>query len=249
MAPKKKRKRGGDDTRVAEAMIGVSPEEEDARVLAESLPEYIAAPLMRATTPLKRLDGTSEAQLPDLLNMYARHQLILRLRAQGMQPDRIARSVGVSKTVVDLVVRNWYQTRAGQLRSESLDQFALLMAEGYLEDIDKLTEVIISTRHPTALIGAIKARQEARQKYIDLLIDVGYLQRTPQQVNVHHDGIPENGDTNVMVVLSTEDLKSASLAFLRQKREARGEQPDDEADQRLANLIVSADDPSIPSPE
>lgn len=232
-------------SRVDAALKTFDPELADAEALRKVLPDQLADALMRAIKPLGTDVEKNEAiRDKPLLSMHARHSLIIKLRAQGMLPERIARAVGVTRATVDNVVKRWYAEYADKLRQEDMDQFVLLLADGYLEDIDKLTEIVQTTRHPNAIIGAIRARQEARQKYVDVLADFGFLSR--KAVEVHVDNADEFGpstQTNNMFFMRPEDIAAASMEFLRAKRIAQGRDENFAEDDRLSHLIVAEDRP------
>jgi len=217
-----------------------TPEEEDAQELADQLDPEIRIALSVAKKELAGSVGQI-AQVSPLLNIAARHSLIIRLRAQGMHPERIARAVGVTRRTVDKTVQGYFKRAEIDIRNQSMDQFVLLMAEGYLEDIDRLTEVIANSRHAGGIVGAIRARQEARQKYVDLLADFGFLNRKPTEVHVSGDNINVDARQQVLVV-DADAFKQYTKEILRQKREKNGEPENDEADERIAGLVVSGDE-------
>lgn len=230
-------------SRAESALEKVSSELSDARELVGQIGPDIAAAL-NSDKPLVRKGGATEVFDASELNIQARHQLIIRLRAQGMHQARIARAVGVTERTVYNVVKDWYAKYAERIKQEDMDQFVLMLADGYLEDIDKLSDVIdqaSSRGFAPAIVGAIKARQDARQKYVDILVDFGFLRRRAVEIDVNHQNA---GDQyNQVVVISPQDMKAASMAFLKQKRLARGQELDEDADDRLSTLVVASTSP------
>lgn len=224
---------------VGSELVLMDPELEEAVELEASLDPELAAALKRASSTLKGEAGET-ASRSDVLNLQVRHQLIIRLKAQGMMEDRIARAVGVTKRTVQRVVENYWKLRRIELDQQDMDNFVLLIAEGYLEDIDRLTDIVRSSSHVSAVVGAIKTRQEARQKYVDLLADFGFLKRRPTEVEVKIDG----ADTNILVI-DPEMFKVYTKDLLAQKRLARGELSDDDADERIADFVVGFKDEDV----
>lgn len=229
--------------------VQLDPEQEDAHELVNSLPPELQEAL-NSSKALKKNGGELVGLTDAKANIHARHQLIVRLRAQGMHTTRIARAVGVTERTIRNVIKHHYAKVAEDLKNENFDQFILMLADGYLEDIDRLTDLIESMprQFGPALVGAIKMRQESRQKYIDILADFGFLKRTPIEVDVHHSGTPQVQQQ--VVVLSPDDLKAASMEFLRTKRRLLGEQPNvdtDRADEKRSALVVGAYGPDNPA--
>jgi hypothetical protein len=218
-----------------------TPEQEESEELERELDPGLLKALQRATTDLPG-GLVPVRQATDRVNVKARHDMIVRLRAQGMHPDRIARAVGVTRTTVNGVIREYFERKEVELRTSRMDQFILLMAEGYLEDIDRLTDVIISTKNPSAVVSAIRARQEARQKYVDILADFGFITRAATDVHVTGDGVSIDARTQNVIVVSEDQLKSITKDILAEKRKIKGEQPDEDHDNRIADLVVYADD-------
>jgi len=220
-----------------------SPEEEDAHALIQVLDPELQEKLAAAIRDLPGDQGKA-AKISRLMNIQVRHQAIVRLFAQGMHPDRIARSVGVSRSTVDSVVKGYLRRRKDEYQSTDMDTLILLMAEGYLEDIDKLTDVISNSRNGPAVVGAVNARQMARQKYIDLLADFGFVKRAA--VETPDAG---KGDTyNQYVVVDAATVQEVTRNMLRAKRHIRGLPPDEQADNRLSSLVVRDDDNVIADP-
>lgn len=223
-----------------------TPEEDDARALMEVLPPEVAQKLAAAVRDLPG-DSGQLAKINRLMNVHMRHQAIVRLKAQGMHPERIARAVGVSRLTVDQVCNNYFKRRQVELESENFDQFIMIMAEGYLEDIDRLTDVIQSSRHSQSVVGAINARQMARQKYIDLLADFGFLKRAPKEQIIQHEGLPGQGDVyNQYVVVDPDTVRELTRNMLRAKRQMNGLPQNPEDEDRLASLVVQ--DEKVPEP-
>ena len=229
------------------------PALDDAKTLRAILPDEVADALLAAQGGAiekdQRLIDAGAMDQP-LISMQARHDAIIRLRAQGMHPIRIASAVGVTRRTVENVVKNWYEKHAKELKELDLDEFVLMLADGYLEDIDRLTDIIAAwsgQRAPMglAVMSAIKIRQETRQKYIDLLAEFGFLKRKALEVDVTVQG---GGDTyNQMIFLRPEDIRAASMEFLAMKREARGEPRDALTDESISDLIVASDSPEHPA--
>lgn len=241
-----------DDARLEQAVRTFSepaatPEEEDARALIAVLPPDIQTKLAAAVRDLPG-DSGQLAKINRVMNINMRHQAIVRLKAQGMHPERIARAVGVSRWTVDEVCKNYFKRRQVELEGENFDQFIMIMAEGYLEDIDRLTDVVQSSRHGAAVVGAINARQMARQKYIDLLADFGFLHRAPKEQVIQHEGLPGAGDTyNQFVVVDPDTVRELTRNMLRAKRQMNGIPQNPEDDNRLASLVVQDEKEPEPS--
>lgn len=226
---------------VGAELLLIDPELEEARELEASLDPELSTALKRAHSSLKGEAGET-ASRSDVLNMQVRHQLIIRLKAQGMMEDRIARAVGVTKRTVQRIVENYWKQRRIELDQQDMDNFVLLMAEGYLEDIDRLTDLVRSSSHASAIVGAIKARQDARQKYVNLLADFGFLKRKPTEIDITVEGM---GDTNILVI-DAQLMKAYTRDLLAEKRLGMGETIDDDSDERIADFVVGYADPDLP---
>jgi hypothetical protein len=92
------------------------------------------------------------------------------------------------------------------------------------------------------VVGAIKARQEARQKYVDLLADFGFIARKPTEVHVTGDGTNVDARTQNVIVVDAATLKGLAKDMLAKKRIMHGQPPDEKDDDRIAELVVHADD-------
>jgi len=230
---------------VAEQMVPYNPEQEDAQALIDSLDLVIRAALEKAVLGGKNLPTAigGNAPLNTVLNMQARHDLVVRLRAQGMHPTRIARQLGLSLNTVNAIISQYFKRKEQELRSQRMDEFILLMAEGYQEDMDRLSDVVNMSKNTSAVVGAIKARQEARQKYIDLLADFGFIVRKPTEVHVTGDGTQVDARTQNLIMVSDEQMKEITHRLLEEKRKEKDPNaPEGEEDNRMKNLVVSAND-------
>lgn len=219
-----------------------SPDMIDALELQERLGEDLVTALAKSAKSLPPGEQFEAAKGNELLSMQARHDLIIRLRAQGMHTSRISSALGVTRRTVENVVHNYFSHKEKELRNQRMDEFVLLMAEGYLEDIDRLTDIIQRSTHSAAVVGAIKARQEARVKYIDLLADFGFINRKPTEVHVSGDGTTIDARTQNVIVVDTDTLKRLTKQVLAEKRQVKGQPENDVEDERLADLVVYADD-------
>ena len=226
-------------------MAVMDPELEDAQRLNDELPPDLAAALARAKSTLPGEAGQA-ALSNDLMNVQVRHQLIIRLRAQGMLEDRIARAVGVSLRTVQRVVTGYWQKKREELNQQDLDNLVLLIAEGYLEDVDRLTDVVRKSSHASAIVGAIKARQEARQKYVDLLADFGFLKRKAHEVDVNVSGMETNQN---VIVVNQDVLRRYADDLLDEKRMLKVGGADAPIDEDLEDFVVinESDGQSDPS--
>lgn len=246
--PKRKRRmqsRPSIEKRIAEATRTVAtPEVRDALELTSMLDADLVRELAQTIKELPPGAQYDEARGNELLSVQARHDLIVRLRAQGMHPSRIARSIGVTTQTVTKVVTRYFSRKEQDLRSQRMDEFILLMAEGYLEDIDRLSDIISRSSHVAAIVGAIKARQEARQKYVDLLADFGFIARKPTEVHVSGDGTIVDARTQNVIVVDADTLKSLAKDMLAKRRLQQGEPSNDSEDARIADLVVYANDPT-----
>lgn len=233
------------DKRIAEATRTVqTPEVRDALELTSMLDTDLVRELAQTIKELPPGAQYDEARGNELLSVQARHDLIVRLRAQGMNPTRIARAVGVTSNTVTKVVNRYFSRKEAELRTQRMDEFILLMAEGYLEDIDRLSDIISRSSHVAAVVGAIKARQEARQKYVDLLADFGFIARKPTEVHVSGDGTTIDARTQNVIVVDADTLKGLAKEMLAKKRQMHGEAPNESEDARIADLVVYANDPN-----
>lgn len=246
--PKRKRRmqsRPSMDKRIAEAGRTVqSPEVRDALELTSRLDAELVRELAQTIKELPPGAQYDEARGNELLSVQARHDLIVRLSAQGMNITRIARAVGVTTNTVLRVKNNYFSRKEAELRTQRMDEFILLMAEGYLEDIDRLSDIISRSSHVAAVVGAIKARQEARQKYVDLLADFGFIARKPTEVHVTGDGTTIDARTQNVIVVDADTLKGIAKEMLAKKRVMNGETPNESEDARIADLVVYSNDPN-----
>ena len=231
------------ERRIKEATLTVqTPEVRDALELTSFLDSDLVRELAQTAKELPPGAQYDDARGNELLSIQARHDLIVRLRAQGMHPTRIARAVGVTTVTVKNVVARYFSRKEQDLRSQRMDEFILLMAEGYLEDIDRLSDIISRSSHVAAVVGAIKARQEARQKYVDLLADFGFIARKPTEVHVTGDGTTVDARTQNVIVVDAETLKGMAKEMLAKRRITQGDVQHDSEDARIADLVVYAND-------
>jgi hypothetical protein len=230
------------EKRVVLASLSVTPEQEDAEDLERRLDPEISLALKGASKELPKGEQFDSARSSQLLSMQARHDLIIRLRAQGMRPDRIARSLGIGKKTVDNVVKAYFSRVEGELRAQRMDEFILMMAEGYLEDMDRLSDVVARSTQSSAVVGAIRARQDAREKYVNLLADFGFINRKPTELNITGDGATVDARTQNVIVMSQEQIRAITKELLQQKRIAKKQPADPQDDDRIATLVVTADD-------
>lgn len=209
------------------AVTAVSPEMEDAIALQERLEPEVANRLMTSGKDLPQTPQYDEARSNALLSMQARHDLIVRLFAQGMRKERIARAMGVNLGTVEKVLTGYFNHKEQELRMQRMDSFVLHMAEGYIEDMDRLQDIIARSSHAGAIVGAIKARNDAREKYTNLLADFGFIARKPTEVHVSGDNATIDARTQNVIVVSQDELKSFTRKVLADKRAAEGLDSDD----------------------
>lgn len=224
------------------ALEVLAPEEEDALALQSYLGTDLVKALARSVRELPPGEQFDAARRSTLLSVQARHDLIVRLISQGMNKTRVSRAVGVTNKTVDEVVSSYFSRKELDLRNKRMDEFVLVMAEGYLEDIDRLTDIIQRSTHATAVVGAIKARQEARQKYIDLLADFGFITRKPTEVHITGDGATVDARTQNVIVVDASTIKSLAKDMLKQRRLEKGEPTNEAEDERISQLVINADD-------
>lgn len=218
-----------------------TPEQEDAEELLKELDEEVSTALQVASGQLPKGEQFDTARGSSLLSMQARHDLIVKMRSQGMRVDRIARALGVSKTTIDKVVDAYFTRVEKRLRNQRMDQFVLMMAEGYLEDMDLLTASLATTRNVSSIVGGIRARQDAREKYVNLLADFGFINRKPTELTISGDGVVVDARTQNVIVVTADQIKAITKDLLAQKRAVSNQPSDPEEDERLATLVVTAE--------
>ena len=112
-----------------------------------------------------------------MLSMHARHDLILRRRAQGWHVTRIAAEVGMSRRGVEAVLERSLPLRMPGTQPTDVDELLLLIADGYQQDLDDLGDLITEDSTQTQKLRAIRARMEVRGRYLEMLAEFGLTSR------------------------------------------------------------------------
>jgi len=83
----------------------------------------------------------------------------------------------MSRRGVEMVLERALPLVAPDARVTDVDEFLLMIREGYERDIEDLGDFIIDDVSPRQKLSAIKARMDARGRCLELLIDFGYVSR------------------------------------------------------------------------
>jgi len=95
-------------------------------------------------------------------------QFIIKESALGKSDQQIAAELGISEYRVFILKRRFLEKERKRLDKLTFPVFVLEIAEGFRQDMAKISQIIEEAKNKTVAVQAIKLRSEIRQKYLEL---------------------------------------------------------------------------------
>ena len=83
----------------------------------------------------------------------------------------------MSRRGVEMVLERALPLRPSSIPTTDAEELLLIIAEGYASDIEDLGDFLVEEASPRQWLSAIKARMAARERYLALLVEFGFVSR------------------------------------------------------------------------
>jgi len=122
----------------------------------------------KAVDPISRADSKEKVILKDKHTIHYDPKWIIRESALGKSDQQIAADLGISEHKVFILKRRFLEKERKRLEKLTFPVFVLEVAEGFRQDMEKISQIIEEAKNKTVALQAVKLRSEVRQKYLEL---------------------------------------------------------------------------------